>query len=193
MTNTHIHEPRRIAVVGTSGSGKTTIAQRLAQRLNVPHVELDALNWGPNWTPAPRELFRQRVDEALSGAAWTTDGNYSAVRDIVWSRADTIVWLDYSLPLIMARMVSRTARRIVTREELWNGNREQLRSAVFARDSILWWPLRTYRRRKRDYPLLFARPEYAHLQVVRLGSPQQARRWLDSLPHHAAHASADSR
>jgi adenylate kinase family enzyme len=184
---------RRIAIVGTSGSGKTTMAQRLARQLGIPHVELDALHWGPNWTPAPREVFRQRVEHALSGEAWTTDGNYSAVRDIVWGRADTVVWLDYSLPLIMARMVNRTARRIVTREELWHGNREQLRNAVFARDSILWWPLRTYRRRRRDYPLLFARPENAHLQVVRLRSPQQAHNWLGTLPQHVGPAAMDDR
>ena len=89
--------PRRAAVVGTSGSGKTTLATSLAQRLGLAHVELDSLYWGPDWTPAPRERFREQVARALSGEAWTTDGNYGAVRDIVWARADTVVWLDLSL------------------------------------------------------------------------------------------------
>jgi adenylate kinase family enzyme len=167
---------RRVHVVGTSGSGKTTLARRLARRLNIPHVELDALHWEPNWTPAPD--FRERVDEALGGEAWTTDGNYSQVRDIVWQRADTVVWLDYSLPLILWRVTTRTLRRSLTSEKLWNTNRENLRQALFGRDSIIYYALRTYRRRRRQYPALFQQPEYAHLAIVRLTRPGQARRWL---------------
>ncbi len=172
--------PRRVAVVGTSGSGKTTLAQRLAQCLGVPHVELDALNWGPNWTPAPREILRERAAQALSGETWTTDGNYSAVRDIVWERADTLVWLDYPLPVIMGRVTWRTIRRIVLREELWNENRERFRGSFFSRDSIILWALRTYRRRRREYPVLFSQPEYAHLRIVHLRSPRAARKWLEA-------------
>ena len=170
---------RRIVVVGTSGSGKTTLAYRLAQRLGIPHVELDALHWGPDWTPAPREVFRERIAQALSGDAWTTDGNYSAVRDIIWSRTDTIVWLDYALPVIMGRVMWRTFRRIVMREELWSRNRERLWGAVFSRDSIIWYALRTYRRRRREYHVLFSKPEHAHLDIVHLRSPRAAGEWLN--------------
>jgi adenylate kinase family enzyme len=174
--------PRRIAVVGTSGSGKTTLASRAAQRLGIPHVELDALHWGPSWTPVPVEVFRAGVLQALSGDAWATDGNYSRVRDIVWNRADTVVWLDYSLPVVMGRVVWRTFRRVVRREELWAGNREQFWEAVVARDSIVRWAFRTYRRRKREYPILFSQPEYAHLRIIHLSSPRAAQEWLGSLP-----------
>lgn len=172
--------PRRIAVVGTSGSGKTTLAHRLAQQLGIPHVELDALHWDPNWTPAPPDVFRERAAEALSGQAWTTDGNYSSVRDIVWKRADTVVWLDYSLAVIMGRVTWRTLRRSIRREELWNENRERLGEALLSRDSIVWWALRTYRRRRVEYPHLFSLPEYAHLNVVRFRSPRAAREWLSA-------------
>jgi adenylate kinase family enzyme len=172
---------RRIAVVGTSGSGKTTLAWRLGRQLGIPHVELDALHWGPDWTPAPRETFRQRVETALRGDAWTTDGNYSAVRDLVWARADTIVWLDYSLPLILWRVTTRTIRRTATREELWNANRESFGASFLSRDSIILWAIRTYRRRRQEYPILFARPEYSHLVVVRLRSPADAGRWVEGL------------
>jgi adenylate kinase family enzyme len=171
----------RIVVVGTSGSGKTTLAQRLGDHLGIPHVEMDALHWGPNWTPAPCEVFRRKVAEALSGDAWTTDGNYSAVRDIVWNRADTVVWLDYSLPLILWRVTTRTLRRMFAQEELWNGNRETFAASFLSRDSIILWAIQTYRRRRRDYPILFARPEYAHLAVVRLRSLAATRRWVASL------------
>jgi adenylate kinase family enzyme len=173
--------PRRCHVVGTAGSGKTTLAFRLAQRLEIPHVELDAIHWGPNWAPAPLEVFRERTAQALAGDAWTVDGNYSAVRDIVWGRADTVVWLDYSLLLIMGRVIWRTARRIVTREELWSGNRETFFQAFCQRDAIVWYSLRSYKRRRREYPDLFEQPAYAHLHVVRIRSPRAASAWLETL------------
>jgi len=169
-------------VVGTSGSGKTSLARRLSERLGIPHVELDALHWEPNWTPAEPEVFAGRTAQALSGPAWVTDGNYGQVRNIIWSRANTMVWLDYSLPVIMSRMLRRTVRRLVTREELWNQNREDFAGAFLSRDSIILWALRTYRRRRREYPELLGKPEYAHLQVVHLRSPREAQRWLESLP-----------
>lgn len=174
--------PRRTAVVGTSGSGKTTLACRLAQRLGIAHVELDSLHWGPDWTPAPRELFRERVAMALSGEAWTTDGNYGTVRDIVWMRADTVVWLDYALPVVMGRVTWRTIRRTALREELWNGNRERFRESFLGRDSIIWWALSSYRRRKKQYPVLFDQPEYGHLRVVHLTSTRATHEWINGLP-----------
>lgn len=177
----------RIAVVGTSGSGKTTLARRLAERLGFEHVELDSLHWGPDWTPTPRDLFRVRVAEALGGETWTTDGNYSSVRDIVWIRADTVVWLDYSLAVVMGRVTWRTIRRSALREELWSGNRERIGTALMSRDSIILWALNSYRRRKREYPVLLGQPEYAHLRVVRLASPRAAEAWFNGLPERQEH------
>jgi adenylate kinase family enzyme len=178
---------RRISVVGTSGSGKTTFAGRLAERLGVPHVELDAIHWGPDWTPLEIQEFRARTARALAGDAWTTDGNYSRVRDIVWGLADTVVWLDYSLPIVLSRVIGRTLRRTICQEELWSGNREHLGEALFGRDSIIRWTVRTYGRRRREYPLLFRRPEYAHVRFVRLRSPRAARAWLEGVvPAHEA-------
>ena len=110
---------RRISVIGTSGSGKTTTASQIARRLGIPHVELDALHWEADWTPATLDVFRKRVAQALGGDAWAVDGNYSKVRDIVWNRADTVVWLDYGLPVILWQLVHRTLRRSLTQEELW--------------------------------------------------------------------------
>lgn len=172
---------QRISVVGTSGSGKTTLACQISQRLTIPHVELDALHWKPNWTEVPTAAFRERVAQVLIDNKWVVDGNYSQVRDIVWSRADTVVWLDYSLSVIMGRLLWRTFRRSVMQEELWNGNRETLQKALFSRDSILLWALQTYRQRRREYPVLLNQPEYSHLLVVHLRSPQATRNWLSSL------------
>jgi adenylate kinase family enzyme len=166
---------RRVNVVGTSSSGKSTLAIALAERLGTPYVELDALHWEPNWSEAPNAVMRERVRSAISAEAWVVDGNYSAVRDLIWERADTVVWLDLPLPTILARYAGRTVRRLRTRQELWSGNRERLRK-LLGRDSLLWWILGTYRRRRRDYPVLLA--AHPHITAIRLRSPREATAWL---------------
>ena len=172
---------QRINVVGTSCSGKTTMARALARRHGVPHVELDALHWAPGWTEVDVPVMRERVVDAIAGPAWVVDGNYARVRDLVWSRADTIVWLNYSLPVILGRYARRTARRVITREDLWGtGNRERLRT-VFTRDGLLWWIATTYRRRRREYPALLA--AHPDVRAVVLRSPREADEWLASLSH----------
>lgn len=168
----------RVNVVGTTGSGKTTLARQLAERLHVPHVELDALHWEPNWIEAPNAVFRARVEAALAGDRWTCDGNYSAVRDIVWSRADTIVWLDYSLPVTFVRLFRRTNRRIFSGEPCCNGNREQFRLAYLSRDSLYVWLLKTYRRRRREMPAILADPKFSHLTILRFRSPRETDNWM---------------
>jgi adenylate kinase family enzyme len=151
----------------------------LAARLNCPHIDLDELFWGPGWTPAPREVFRARV-AALAGPRWAVGGNYSAARDLVWARADTLVWLDYPLPMVLGRLLRRTVRRLVTREMLWAGNHETWRAQFFSRDSLCLWALHAHPRQRREYPLTLARPEYAHLAWVRLHSPREAQAWLEA-------------
>ncbi len=173
------HIGRRIVVLGSSGSGKTTLARHLARMLGIPHVELDALHWEANWTEAADEVFRARVTNALRGDAWVVDGNYSTVRDIIWAQADTLVWLDYTLGLILRRLARRTLRRVFTREELWNGNRESLRNALSPNDnSVFVWAIKNYKKRRRDYPILFSQPQHAHLQVIHLHTPRQTEQWL---------------
>jgi adenylate kinase family enzyme len=171
---------QRISVVGTTGSGKTTLARQIQQRLNIPHLELDYLHWEPNWTEVADDIFQQRVSQALSGDSWVVDGNYSQVREIIWRKADTIVWLDYAFVLTMSRLLKRTFWRIVTQQPVCNGNRETWKK-TFSRDSIVLWGLNTYHKRRKEYPILFSQLEYTHLQVVHLRSPQATQNWLFSL------------
>lgn len=166
---------RRIAVVGTSGSGKTTLAKTLAARLNLTHIELDALHWEADWTPTPTEPLRAKVQAALADAGdrWVTDGNYSKVRPLILAQADTVIWLDYPLWVPLSRVVRRSLRRWIRREELWNGNRER-GQALWGRDNLIGWVLKTHRRNRATYAALQAAPEYGYLRWVRLQSPDQA-------------------
>ena len=170
----------RAVVIGTSGAGKTTFARALAERMGVPHIEFDAYRHGPNWTETPDDVFRRRVADAAAGGGWVADGNYSIARDIVWTRATAVVWLDYPFPVIFWRLFRRTIRRSVRREELWNGNREQLWRHFFTKDSLFLWALKTHRRRKRGVIAALATPEYRHLAALRLRSPGEARLLLES-------------
>jgi len=169
-----------IAVVGATGSGKTTLAREIARRLGYRHVEMDSLHWEPNWQETPLDVFRARVAHALRGDNWVIDGNYSKVRDVVWGRADALVWIDYALPVIFWRLWWRTVRRVVTREHLWGTNREGWRAFV-GRDSLFLWVLSSRPRHRRDYPALLQRPEYAHLALTHLHSPRETEEWLSRL------------
>jgi adenylate kinase family enzyme len=175
---------RRVSVVGTTGSGKTTFARALADILGVDFVELDALNWEANWAIASEDVFRARIEAATRAAGWVVDGNYGGrgAREIVWGRADTVVWLDFPLPVVLARLTRRNLARIRSGEEIWpgTGNRETVRNSFFSRDSLYVWALRTHWRRKRQTPELLARPEYAHLTVHHLTRTRDADRWLDA-------------
>lgn len=166
----------RISVVGTTGSGKSTLALRIAERLHVDFIELDALHWEPGWVEVPREVFRARVEAATRAEKWVCAGNYSQVRDIVWARAQAVIWLDYPLLTVFWRLLVRTLKRSLTREELWNGNVERLlpQLKLWSDESLIHWMFKTYWRRKREYPALFTRPEYSLLEVIRLGSPEEA-------------------
>ncbi|MDL2344964.1 AAA family ATPase [Deinococcus sp. MIMF12] len=176
---------QRVIVIGTTGSGKTTLARALAARLGVPHGEQDAWNHLPGWQEAPREQFRARVAAFTAGDAWVMDGNYSKARDIGWARADTLVWLDYPGQVVFGRLLTRTLRRIAWRQELWNGNRERLH-VQFTGGGILAWFFRTHWKRRRETPGHLA--AFPHLRVVRLRTPGEAARWLASLTPAAAPA-----
>ena len=70
--------------------------------------------------------------------------------------------------------------RLVTREVLWSGNREDWR-VLFSRESLIVWAISTHPKHRRDYPLLLKRPEYAHLSLTRLHSPRETDEWLSKL------------
>jgi adenylate kinase family enzyme len=166
----------RIVVVGISGAGKTTLAQTLAAALTIPHIELDALEWGPRWTPLssvdPAELLR-RVAAATAGDAWVMDGDGGMVRALTWGRATHLVWLDYDRPVIMWRVIRRSLVRVVCRRELWSGNVERWRQLLRPSHPIRWaWS--TWRRRRAEIEALLAQNDQSHLIVHRVRHPAEA-------------------
>ncbi len=156
---------RRVCVIATaSGCGKTTFGRALSARLDVPFHELDALHHGPNWSEAAAEELRERVEPLVGDESWVIDGAYRGkLGDLVLEAADTVVWIDLPLHVWLPRLLRRTIRRAVTREELWNGNRESLRTSFLSRDSVVYDALRRCRDRRARYPV-----ELARFPVVRL-------------------------
>jgi adenylate kinase family enzyme len=174
---------RRVSVIGTSGAGKSTLAAALARRLAAPCLELDSVYHQADWEPLPASEFRARVAAVAEGERWVIDGNYSTVRDIVWTRADTVIWLDLPRRTVMRRLIWRTLRRIAGRAELWNGNRERWRN-LFTWDqdeSVISWAWHTYGSRRARYAAALADPANSHLCFVRLAGPAAARRFLRSV------------
>jgi adenylate kinase family enzyme len=176
------HVPERVLVAGVAGTGKTTLASRIADVLDVEHVEIDGLHWGPDWTP--REAFSDDVDALVARERWVTEWQYRIARERLASRADVLVWLDYPTVVSMRRVMARTLRRRLRRVELWHGNVEPpLWTFATDRDHIVRWAWRT-RRKYRDLPVR-ARAEHTHLVLVRLTSQAETDRWLRTLARAA--------
>jgi adenylate kinase family enzyme len=169
---------QRVVVFGTTGSGKSRLAEQLSQRTGLRVIELDRLYWGRDWQPAPLDLFRHRVEREIRDGGWIVVGIYGQVRDLTWKAADTLVWLDPPFPLVFWRLLRRTIWRSITREDLWGtGNRESLVRTFFTRQSILLWAIKTHRRNRERFTLecgFLAKDK----KVVRLQSPREVERFV---------------
>lgn len=176
-------EPRtatRIAVIGGPGSGKTTVAGTLARQLGIPHIELDGIFHLPDWHELPVDEFRARLAHVVAEDSWIVDGNYSAVADLVWARAQCVIWLDLPRPLVMRRLLRRTLTRMARREELWHGNRERWSNltSLDPQRSILVWAWTRHGRYRERYAAASVDPANAHITVVRLTTPAAIDRYL---------------
>lgn len=171
----------RVVVVGTTCSGKTTFASRLAALLDLPHVELDALHWLPDWVERDRADFRRLAAAAVAGDRWIVDGNYGTIRELIWPKATAVIWLNYAFPRVLWRGLMRTCSRAVTGEALFSGNRESFRQSFFSRDSILLWLVTSYPQLQRDYRAQFDGEAHHHLTKIEFRRPAEAAAFLDAL------------
>jgi len=176
----------RIWIVGCSGAGKTTLARRLAADLSILHLELDGVFHQADWTPLPRDEFRARVAETLDGhRGWVACGNYNqALGDVVVSRANTVLWLDPPKRVVMTRLLLRTLRRTVTRETLWNGNRERWTNLTSwdPHKSILRWGWTEFSRYRARYEAASTDGSWHHATVHRLRSAASVDAFVAGAP-----------
>lgn len=174
---------RRVVVVGVSGAGKSTLARVVAETLGAPYVEMDAIHHQADWTPLPREEFMARLSDLAAGDTWVMDGNYHSARSTIWSRADTVVWLDLPRPLVMRQIVVRTLRRIIRREVLWNGNRERWANffTLDPEESVIVWAWTRHSHYREQYTAAMADAANAHLRFVRLRSRAEVSTFISAL------------
>lgn len=170
---------QRIAIIGSTGSGKTTLARRIAARTGSRAIDLDDLHWAPGWVEIDDAQFRVLTATATDQDRWVCAGNYSQVRDIVWTRADTIIWLNYGFLRTASQLIVRTVRRSTTGEPCCNGNRETWRRQLGA-DSILLWLLKSYWRNRRNFPTALAQYQDGR-NIIVLRSPKETEAWVQRL------------
>jgi adenylate kinase family enzyme len=176
----------RINIIGTSGSGKTSFGKELAEILDIPFIEMDAIFWGPNWTPMAKEKFRSQLDQALQGDNWVLDGNYTqASMPIKWARVEIVIWLDFSFPRTLHQALSRAIQRVFSQQEIWpgTGNRESLRM-LFSRDSIVLWTITSYHPKRKKIEALMNDPAYQYIHFHQVRSPREAAKLLEVVNHN---------
>lgn len=175
----------KINVVGTSGSGKSTFARRLAQQLSLPYIQLDALYWRANWQGTPDDEFMEKIRKQLAShpQGWVLDGNYNRTKPVKWQEVECVIWLDYSFTRTLSQAIRRAFTRAWHKSELWpgTGNRESFRQSFFSRDSILLWTLKTWRSNRIRYLADMQNPAWRHIRFVHLRSPAQSEAFLQSL------------
>ena len=172
----------RVNIIGTSGSGKTTFGRQLAEILGIPFIEIDAIFWGPNWSPLEDAVLCSRLAEALDGDHWVLDGNYSRTTPVKWERVEVVIWIDFSFPRTLWQAVARAAQRLISKEELWpgTGNRETLQ-VLFSKESIVLWTITSYRRKRKNIINMMAAQEFQHIQFHQLRSPAETAAYLNAL------------
>ncbi|MDA9064317.1 hypothetical protein N9514_00300 [Pseudomonadales bacterium] len=171
---------KRVNVIGSSGSGKSTFSRELAAALRVRHIEMDAIHWLPDWRELNDELFAEQLNQALAADSWILDGNYARFNDLKWAVADTIIWLDYSFPRTFVQILARSLRRALTGVEIWpgTGNTETLYRNFCSTDSVILWMLMSYYRHRKEYQALLDSDSYSHIDIVRISSPSQAKKLI---------------
>lgn len=179
-----MQQPQRVAVVGNSGSGKSSLSKEIAARLDCDHIELDSIHHLPGWIPIDRDKMRQIISERTESDCWVVDGNYrSFTQDIVFPKADTVIWLDVPRRVVMSRVIRRTLGRIVTRTELWNGNRERFGNLfkTAPEENIILWSWTQHEKYRQQYLDAKDDATNAHLNWVHLTTRNEARDWLATL------------
>lgn len=172
---------KKIIVIGTTGSGKSTLASSLSKGLNIPHYQLDEFQFMTNWQIVSDDIFFEKIKKATESDSWIIDGNFGRTHYLTWPFADTVIWVDFPLSLTLYQNITRTLKRIITREEIWKGtgNRETWKM-LFSKDSIVLWLFKTYRSNIKRYEERLNDSNYAHIKFIRLRTRRDVERFLQT-------------
>jgi adenylate kinase family enzyme len=168
----------RINLIGTSGAGKSTVGKHIAERLNIPYIQLDELHWKPNWVESTDEELSSKLEKALSSDEWVLDGNYVKTIPIKWKRVQMVIYLDLPFHIVLYRIIKRSLIRSIMKEELWNGNRETIWKHLFTRDSMILWTIMNFSKNRKIYEELINKPELAHINFLRLCSNKEVENFI---------------
>ncbi len=173
---------KKIIIVGSTSSGKSTFARKLSRKLGYSHIELDNLFWKPNWTESTDEEFFDKIISATQEDSWVLDGNYRRTNHLTWPKADTVIWLNLPLWQTLYQNISRSLKRAILKNEIWEGtgNKESF-SRMFSKDSIILWLIKTYKKNISRYNQMINDPNYSHISFHQLRSRKEIEKFLNNL------------
>ncbi|XGU21545.1 AAA family ATPase [Rhodococcus sp. 3Y1] len=169
--------PQKILVAGTSVPERR-LSPVESGGFEIEHTELDSLFHGPGWIPL--DSFETEVRRFSSEPAWVTEWQYGAVRRLLAERADLMLWLDLPRRTVMRQVITRTVRRRLQREVLWNRNMEPpLHTILFDPDHVVRWAWRTDGRNEERMATVLV--DVPSLPIVRLRSREEIEAVLEVL------------
>ena len=183
MNQQHNQQFQRINVVGVSSSGKSTFSRKLSAILSIPHVEMDAIFWQPNWQESDDNTFFSKLSAEISPLSnWVLDGNYTRTIPIKWKNVQVVIWLDYSFIRTVFQAIKRSFTRAFSQKELWagTGNKETWRR-LFSKDSIVLYTIKTHNKVRRKHELLMLDNSYSQIEFVRFRSPKESEQFLNRI------------
>ncbi|OTG79269.1 adenylate kinase [Acinetobacter sp. ANC 5054] len=175
---------KKINVVGTSATGKSTFSRALATKLGLHYIELDNLFWLDDWQECPDEIFFARIEAEMVKAknGYVIDGNYTRAIPVKWAEIDTVIWLDLPFPINLYRSIKRALSRAKSKQDLWpDSNNQESLWRMFGSDSIVWWMIKTHQKNRNKYIKMMSAPEFQHIQWIRLKTPKQVEHFLAQL------------
>ncbi len=173
----------RINVVGSSGSGKSSLSRKLAKLLDAPYFEMDKLFWCGNWQEVEDKKFIEGIKTSVSHDSWVLDGNYNRTREVKWKNATHIIWVDYSFTRTLYQSLKRSTQRIISQEPHWEGTECKetfIRTYLNKNTSILWWMITNYKHNRRRYLDLLKNGNEFNVPVIHLQSPEQTKNFLEN-------------
>lgn len=165
---------RRVLIIGPCGAGKSTLSAQLGQKLNLPVFHMDKLNWNPGWVESSKDEIRERLSGIVATERWLIDGNYGGTLTPRLERADTVVYLDFPIRLCVSRLLRRIwTYRGRTRPDMTEGCPER-----FDLEFLIYLMRWNSGPRVRTEQKLKGHED----KVIRLRSPHELQRWMDSFP-----------